>query len=309
MLLARVTEEKEHRIECYERVLRINPKNNEARIGLVRMQSRSLTLPLKSAAPENPWQPASSVKGRLQGIIAVFVILFGLGTTTYVIARNNPESNVARLILPATSTPFVEIIAEDVAPETRAQVSEAYPQYAPLVDALIGFAVKSAESGMEGAPERPGAEIIAFEGAGDEVRAKLQNSLPQPGSLSSLTLSEQELTSWLTLELNRNPDLPLSDVQVYLRDDRIQIWGMVTGGVNSTSVLIVGTTTLDLNGKPGMDLESVQIGQQLIPDLLVTQAESWLNQLITEAINQQVPGLEVMNINISSGLITISGMR
>jgi hypothetical protein len=174
---------------------------------------------------------------------------------------------------------------------------------------LIGLAIKNAESGMQGAPERPGAEIIPFDGAGEEARSKLENALPQPGALSSVTLNEQQITSWLAMQMKNSPDLPLSDVQVYLRDDKIQIWGMVKGSTNSTSALIVGKLSFDSNGLPGVNVESIQIGQQTIPDILLSQADAWLNQLISEAINKQVPGLEVMNISINNGLITMSGMR
>ena len=309
MLLARVEQEKERRIECYERALRINPKSNEARIGLIRLRSISPTLPIQSGSIENPWQAASPAGNTLRGLVLVAVILLGLGTATFMIAKNNPESTMAKLIIPPTPTSFVENLADDIAAQTRAQVSADYPRYAPLVDALIGLAVKSAESGMDGAPERPGAEIIPFEGAGAEARTKLQEALPQTGSLSSLTLDEQQITSWLVMELNNSPDLPLSDLQVYLRDDRIQIWSMVTGSANSTSALIVGTLSLDLNGKPGVEIESIQIGQQTVPDVLLSQGETWLDQLISEEINNLAPGLKIMNINISNGLITISGMR
>jgi len=309
MLLARVEQEKERRIECYECALRINPKNNEARIGLIRLRSISPTLPIQSRSVENPWQAASPARNTLRGVVLIVVILLGLGTTTFVIAKNNPESRMAKLIIPPTPTSFVENLADDIAAQTRAQVSADYPQYASLVDALIGLAVKSAESGMDGAPERPGAEIIPFEGAGAEARTKLQEALPQTGSLSSVTLDEQQITSWLAMELNNSPDLPLSDLQVYLRDDRIQIWSMVTGSTSSTSALIVGTLSLDLNGKPGVEIESIQIGQQTVPDFLLSQGETWLDQLISEEINNLAPGLKIMNINISNGLITISGMR
>ncbi len=84
---------------------------------------------------------------------------------------------------------------------------------------------------------------------------------------------------------------------------------MVDGKDTSTSALIVGKINLDTNGNPSFEIESLQIGQQLIPDILLSQAEAWLNELISEKINEQVPGLKIMNINISSGLITMSGMR
>ncbi len=111
------------------------------------------------------------------------------------------------------------------------------------------------------------------------------------------------------MEMKNSPDLPLRNVQIYLRDGKIQLWGIVEGSADSTSALAVGGVTLDANGIPVFDIESLQIGQQVVPDILLTQAETWLNQLLIEEINRQVPGLKIMNINISSGMITISGMR
>jgi hypothetical protein len=83
----------------------------------------------------NPWQASKPInKNILRGVIVTSIILLGLGTTTFAIARNNPESNVAKLIILTTSTPFTQTLADDVAAQTRADVSEMYPEYAPLVD-------------------------------------------------------------------------------------------------------------------------------------------------------------------------------
>jgi hypothetical protein len=232
------------------------------------------------------------------------------GGTSYVVARNTPESAVAKLLVIATPTLYTQIpITGNVALQTRAQMSAKYPQYAPLVDTLIGFAMNSADGGLEGAPERPGAEILPSDAVGEETKAALEKALPPPGSLSSATLTERQLTSWLAMEMKHNPDLPLSDVQVYLRDEKMQIWGIVTGSANSTSVLIVGNLAIDLNKKPVIEIESMQIGTQTIPVVLVSQMESWLNQMLLDQIEKQAPGLEIMNINISNGLVIISGMR
>jgi hypothetical protein len=89
----------------------------------------------------------------------------------------------------------------------------------------------------------------------------------------------------------------------------VQVWGVVEGSNNSTSALVTGKINLDTDGIPVIEIDSLQIGQQVIPDILLPQVETWLNQMLVESINRQVPGLKVMNINISSGLITVSGMR
>ena len=310
MLMARIVEAPERKTECYKHALKINPNSSEAKIGLARIKFPGKTLPTRSLRAENSLQLSSPFKNLLRGvsIFAALAILFG--ATSYVVARNNPESSVAKLLIIATPTLYAQNpITGDVALQTRAEMSAKYPQYAPLVDTLLGFALNSAESGLDGAPERPGAQIAPSDTAGVEAKTTFENALPQPGSLSSATLTETQLTSWLAMEMKNSPDLPLSDVQVYLRDDKIQIWGMVAGSADSTSALIVGSLGIDSNKNPSIAIESVQIGAQTIPSALVSQMETWLNQLLIEKINKQAPGLQIMNINVTNGLLTLSGMR
>ena len=309
LLLAKVVEEKERKIECYKRALKINPGNNETRIALIRIDSSSPTLPLNGRLTITPQQSSTSYRGTLRAILVIVVVLFVFGTTTLVVARNNPESKVAKLLTLATPTMYGASIGNDVAPQTRAEINMKYPQYAPLVDALIQLAVDNSDSGMEGAPERPGDPIITSDKVALEAKTMFANSIPQPGSLSSATITEQQITSWLALEMKNNPDLPLSDVQVYLRGGQIQIWGMVNGSTASTSALLVGNVSIDANSQPVFTLEAMQVGQQTVPDILLSQAEAWLNELLAEKINSQVPGLKLMNINVTNGLITVSGMR
>jgi hypothetical protein len=308
MLMAKMVDEPQQKLECYRRALKINPNNTEAKIWIARIESPTKPLPRNN--PPSQFQTPSPYKKILRwvGIFTVLAVL--LGTTSYVVARRNPESAAAKILVIATPTMFTEISsAGDVAAQTRAEMSAKYPQYAPLVDALIGFAVNNANSGLEGAPERPGAEIIPSDETAQKVKLTLENSMPAPGSLSSISFTERELTSWLAMEMKENPDLPLSDVQVYMRDGKIQIWGMVTGSDDSTSTLLVGNLLIDSNKKPSIEIESMQIGTQVIPGALVSQMESWINQMLLENIEKMAPGLELMNVNISSGMVTISGMR
>ena len=310
MLMARIVEEPERKVDCYERALKINPNNSEAKIGLTRIKFPGKTLPKRKLVTENPFEVSHPLKNLLRGVSIFTVLAILFGTTSFVVARNNPESMVAKLLILSTPTLYAQNpITGNIASQTRAEMIENYPQYAPLVDALLGFAMSSAESGLEGGPERPGAQIAPSDVSGAEAKASLENALPQPGSLSSTTLTERQLTSWLAMEMKDSPDLPLSDVQVYLRDDKIQIWGIVAGSTNSTSALIVGNLNIDSSKNPSIEIESIQIGTQTIPGILVSQMESWLNQLLIEAVNKQAAGLEIMNINVTNGLITISGMR
>ena len=310
MLMARIIEEKERKAECYGRILKINPNNNEAKIALVRVNSVSATLP-RTTENTKQWQvKTSSYKNKLRGALVTVFVFIVFGATTLAMARNNPQSKFSEFLAIGTPTLVANSsLPDDVAAQTRAEVSENYPEYSPLVDALIGLAVESAATGMEGAPERPGSEIMVSEQAGVQAKTVIENALPQPGSLSSITITEQQVTSWLAMEMQASPDLPLSDVQVFLRNGQVQIWGIVNGSEDSTSALVVGEINIDGNQKPYLEISSMQIGTQVVPDFLLGQMETWVNQLLVESINEQLPGLELMNVNVVNGLITVSGMR
>lgn len=310
MLLARVMEEKERKIECFERVLKINPKNEEAKLGLIRVRAAiSPTLPLHRQI-KNQKPKTGPYRKMTRGALLTLIGFLLFGTTTYVIARSNPNSKIAKVLALATPTaPASAALPDNVAPETRAEVSASYPEYAPLLDALLGFAVANAENGMEGAPERPGDRIITSDATGMETKEMLENSMPQPGSMTSVTITEQQITSWLAMEMKNNPDLPLQEIQVYLRDGRVQVWGMISGSGNSTSALVVGELTIGENKHPRFTIESMQVGQQVVPAVLLSQMESWLNQSLSRQIDEAVPGLELVSVKVTSGLVTVSGTR
>lgn len=310
MLLARVMQEKERKIECFERVLKINPKNEEAKLGIIRVRaSISPTLPLhKQIINQKP--KSAPYRKMTRGALLTLIGFLLFGTTTYVIARSNPNSKIAQVL--ALATPTMEAsapLADDVAPQTRAEVSESYPEYVPLLDALLSFAVANADNGMEGAPERPGDRIVTSDSTGIETKEMLANSMPQPGSMTSVTITEQQITSWLAMEMKNNPDLSLREIQVYLRNGKVQVWGMINGSESSTSALVVGELTIGENKHPHFTIESMQIGQQVVPAVLLSQMESWLNQSLSQQIDQAVPGLELVSVKVTSGLVTVSGTR
>ncbi len=305
MLMARMLEEPKQKIECYERALKINPGSNEAKIWIARIKSSTQPLPSSQPGVSRP------LTKLLRWVSMVSILAFLFGGTSYAVARKNPESAVAKLLSVASTTLYAQIpiTGDNTAQQTQAEISADYPQYTSLADVLIGFAADNADSGSDGAPEQPGAPIAPSDVIGRETKTLFEKALPPPGSLSSITLTEIQLTSWLAMEMKNTPDLPLNDAQVYLRNRKIQVWGMVTGGTGSTPVLIVGNLAVDSDKNPKIEIESIQVGAQAIPDALVLQMESWFNQMLVEKINEQAPGLEIMNININSGLVTISGMR
>ena len=104
MLMAKMVDEPGQKIECFQRVIKINPNNTEAKIWIARIESPTQPLPRNN--PPSQFQVSRPYKRVLRwvGVFAVTAILFG--ATSYVIARRNPESAAAKLLVIATPTMF-----------------------------------------------------------------------------------------------------------------------------------------------------------------------------------------------------------
>ena len=309
MLLARIEKGKDRKIECYQRAIKINPHNTEAKIELTRLHSPSLAYETKQRlAAEGANRTWNGFKTFMRYGLGALALVLVLASTTFAIAKTNPQSVMARFLAPA---PAVEVNYPlgDVAVKTRAEIKDKYPQYATFIDALIGLAVNSAQTGMEGAPARPGPQITVSQDVSDETRAILESGIPQPGHSSSVTLSQGQVTSWLAIEMQKNPDLPLKNLQVYFLGDQIQLWVMIENGGSSTSALVTGTIGAGQNGGVAIHIESLQIGQAQVPSLLLSQTETWLNQLLADAIETHAPGLRITQVIVSNGAITLTGSR
>ncbi|MCB9146746.1 MAG: hypothetical protein H6635_15390, partial [Anaerolineales bacterium] len=126
MLLAKVVEEKERKIEIYKHILTINPRNEEAKLALLRVQATvnpTLPLPKQIKAHAQAQAKLNPLRTIMRSVVIAIVIVLLFGTTTYVIARNNPNSPVAQAFsLQADATAESADLADDVAPQTRADV-------------------------------------------------------------------------------------------------------------------------------------------------------------------------------------------
>ncbi|MBK6791849.1 MAG: hypothetical protein IPG80_04760, partial [Anaerolineales bacterium] len=74
----------------------------------------------------------------------------------------------------------------------------------------------------------------------------LEESLPQPGTMTTVTITEQQLTSWIAMEMKNNPTC-LERVRSTCAMGRCGSQGMVNGSESVTSALVVGELSIDVN--------------------------------------------------------------
>jgi len=125
-----------------------------------------------------------------------------------------------------------------------------------------------------------------------------------------LVLSESEVTSTITVALEKYDTVPINDVQVFLRDDRLRINGSYQDGNLSLPLAIVAQPEVSPGGQFSLALESVKLGPVSAPDVLTEELQSVMDQQVTNAVVEQVgDSFVVTEVRIDDGFITIRGYQ
>lgn len=156
----------------------------------------------------------------------------------------------------------------------------------------------------------PTATIAVSTEAVESLRDKItsaEQQVRESGELE-LILSESEVTSTIVLEMEKYDTVPIKDVQVFLRDDRLRINGSYQDGNLSLPLTIVALPLVSPGGQLDLTLESVKLGPVSAPDVLTEEIQSMMDQQMANAVAEQVGGsFVVTDVVIAEGFITIRG--
>ncbi|MEI7987965.1 MAG: hypothetical protein WCI88_02920 [Chloroflexota bacterium] len=138
-----------------------------------------------------------------------------------------------------------------------------------------------------------------------ELATAVQQAV-QTGEVN-LEITEEQITSTLAQALQKQEQLPISDIQVRLQDGKIQVTGKVSqSGLKLPLDLVVSTGVQ--NCKPKLKVESAALGPLPLPDDYLNQvmpiAEMALDELMKKT---DQPNLCIGSITIGDGKITITG--
>jgi len=126
---------------------------------------------------------------------------------------------------------------------------------------------------------------------------------------ATLTLSEEELTSLLTFELQKQENPPLREPQIRLRDGQVRISGKVQQGGSAVSVQLTLTLSADSNGRLQYEILSAKVGPLSLPDLLLEQLTAQLDQAFENNIYPRMEDMYIETITIQDGVMTIQGRK
>jgi hypothetical protein len=168
-----------------------------------------------------------------------------------------------------------------------------------VANLLLGvglFAVRSPERVDRNAPppELP-AQIKALEALMDGGHG---------GQPFTLTLTDAELSAAVANYLASTPDIPFSDVHIFVSKDEVVVNGKARGAALTVPVRAILAVSV-ANGTPVIQIKQISLGRTGLPkfvsDQIIAQANTSLDLSIYDL------GVTLQSITLDQGFVTVQG--
>lgn len=159
---------------------------------------------------------------------------------------------------------------------------------------------------LPGGPKPPASPIAVSTAAATEMQETVQTAVADAAKSGQLdlTLTEEQVTSYVALQLAEQADTPITNPQVFLRDDKIQMFGTVKAGQVTANAQIIIAVAVDAQGQLALTIEKADFGPIPVPQSLLDRISTALDQALTE----QTGGNTVLSsVTIVDGQITLTG--
>ena len=126
------------------------------------------------------------------------------------------------------------------------------------------------------------------------------------GKPFTLSITETQVTSLVTLKLQSIGEKRLQNLQIYLRDGQIQIIGDALYEGISLPINIAARVSAS-QGSLALEILEARVGVFNVPESLLDQLQAQLDQIILEQLSPDVSKVVIEDISIANGVMTITG--
>lgn len=153
--------------------------------------------------------------------------------------------------------------------------------------------------------------VEAAESVREEIRRAFEDGLGT-GEVT-IRITETQITSLLAQRLQSDQNLQqdakplMTDPQVYLRDNQMQIFGKTQQGMFTANIGIIVAVGVDENGGPKIEIVSADFGPLPAPAGLKNAISALIEEAYTGALGPVATGLRVQTITIADGNMYIVG--
>jgi hypothetical protein len=154
----------------------------------------------------------------------------------------------------------------------------------------------------------PTAIPVSTEAAGGLV-ATLTSITPGPGGETTITLTQEQLTSYVALELQKTPDVPFTDPQIILTEGKLKMTGNLDlNGVNAPCEMEM-EVAVSPDGGPDVNVLSAKFGPLEMPSDVLQSLSDVVAKGLSKQMNDQAGGdLQLQSLTIGDGTLTATGI-
>lgn len=145
----------------------------------------------------------------------------------------------------------------------------------------------------------------------DKVEDLLDEVQSQRGSFA-FTITDQEMTSYLTLKMAENQEsLAIENLVVIFSNNQIFVYGDVyvqNLGLKFPAVLVIAGR-VDANGTLQFELVSAQVSRINMPAFLQDQISNATTGAMNSQFSKYLSGYRIDNLYVDQGMLTVSGEK
>ncbi len=175
--------------------------------------------------------------------------------------------------------------------------------------ALVGLGTASLACGsVLGGPTPPASAIpISTEAAG-EFETLWQDAINNSvdGNVT-VVMTEEQVTSYVALKLAESEDVPLTDIQIFLRDGQMTLKGNAKVGALVAPATIVIDVTVDAEGKIAATIEDADFGPIPVPQSMLDSLNESISESLTNELTIDSTEVTIKSIAIADGKMSFSG--
>ena len=159
-----------------------------------------------------------------------------------------------------------------------------------------------------GGPTPPASPIpVSTEAAG-----QLENLITQAVGNSqngevTVTVTEEQLTSYLALKAAEDPDAPLKDIQVFIRGGQVILYGNAEVGSMTAPAEIRLNVTTNADGGLDVTVAEADFGPFPAPQSMLDTLSTALDEAMSGQFAPSTTGVRVSKVVLGEGEMTITG--
>ena len=175
-----------------------------------------------------------------------------------------------------------------------------------LMSASIACSLSSSlSSEATPTPTTPPIPISTQAAQGFEQSLSMPTIDAQAGT-ETIQFTEEQITSYVALQLQKDPNPIIRDPQVFLENNQVVLQGQIVTDLMTSSGTLTATVAVDQNGTPKVNIVSAQFGSFPIPTALLDAVSQMVDQAINDNINQTSgSNIKIEAISIADHLMTI----